>query len=302
MLCQNYARNEAYKEFLNKLNLNKNREHLYREITEFCEKCQPLSPITCVELCQIWNLKKEFRDSDFVQKTPMFLDLIKIARNSNNLKILKTLMSGPVTIHDLLNVLKKSRYSQSFKDLNNSHIKQLSEYALIEKQDNELTITRKGMKIYNLLTKSEIKLPADFNVEDEDVLNALSFGTKSYSELVNQIPKGRINLSLKRLQENNLIVKIGTSGNLLYFKTKRRPTRKLSPIELKIFSSLTKDGTTIKDLSKNLGLDFNQLSQNLRLLGYKRHVKTEEQPILYDLTNEGKSLMMSLNIAKKLIL
>jgi len=50
---------KVYKDLVKKLETGENREAVFMEIREVCENCRPLSPIMCVELCQIWRLKRE---------------------------------------------------------------------------------------------------------------------------------------------------------------------------------------------------------------------------------------------------
>jgi DNA-binding MarR family transcriptional regulator len=115
------------------------------------------------------------------------------------------------------------------------------------------------------------------------------------------VPKGSLYRSLKRLQNRNLIVKSKLTGRVFYFKTKRRATRKLSQTEMKIFKALPREGISARDLRGKVGVNLRRVYKYLRRLRYKRHVKKEEKAVFYNVTDTGRSLAQSLNVAYNLI-
>lgn len=302
MLYESIARSDAYKEIINKITIGENRDNIYWEITELCEKCRPTNPIICVELCQIWKLKREYREIAKTLTRPVFMDVLTITRNEIRLKILKTLIEKSCSKKELKEKLKATGHNQSLNVLSQYYIKPLVDFSLIKEEENLYKITSLGTKMYNILTKSEIaKLPVRFSRYDEKILKTLSSGPKSYNELAKTVPRGSLSRKLKRLQISDLVAAPKPSSRIFYYRAKRRPTRRLSPTEMKIFKALPKEGISIRDLSMKVDLSVGTIYKYLRRLRYKRHVKKGKKTILYKLTKNGSSMVQSLNIARKFI-
>lgn len=302
MLCITDNKNEIYKELVSRLKAGESREALSREIEAVCEECRPLSPVICVDLCPIWKFKREFHESFQSPVKQDLTDILRITKNSRRLKILEAVIEEPYSLEDLREALKETGYNHSLTTLRNYYVKPLVDAGLLKVEDDLYEITTWGENAYNILTKSEVAdLPIDFKGYDEKILDGLLSEPKSYNELAGIVPRGSLQRSLKRLQSRNLIAKSDLSGRVYYFKTKRRPTRKLSPTEMKIFKALPKEGISAKDLQEKVGVNIRRIYKYLRRLRYKRHVKKGEKIALYNITDAGRSLVQSLNVANNLI-
>ncbi|MCJ7634035.1 winged helix-turn-helix domain-containing protein, partial [Candidatus Bathyarchaeota archaeon] len=289
------------KELVNKLKIGERQENICKEMAQFCQKCHPSSPLMCIELCQIWKLKKNCQNSENRAK-PEFIDILNNARKGSNLKMLGFLTDKSASLENLRNKLKEETSSTHPSSLLKENLTPLIDAGLIEKKTELYTITAKGEKIYNILTKSEIaRLSLNFTTHDEAILVALSSAPKSSDDLVKLAPPEVLYESLKRLLQRQLVEKPTSPSHIVYFKTKRRPTRKLSPVETQIFKSLPKEGISVKDLSRKVGVKTTQLYRYLRRLRYKKHVKKEEKFLLYNITPAGRSLVQSLNIARNIL-
>ena len=301
MLYEGVSKSDAYKKIVNKLRSGENSANICWEISELCEKCQTSSPIMCVELCQLWRFKRGCLDVN-TQHRLEFIDVLTTTRNKIRQKILKTLIEKQCSKKELKDKLKTMGHNYSSSVLRQRYIKPLMDSFLIEEEDNLYKITSIGTKMYNILTKSEIaKLPVGFSSSDEKILIALSSGPKSCNELAKTVPKASLTRRLKRLQVSGLVAVSTSSNHIFYFRAKNRPTRKLSPSELKIFKALPKEGISIRDLSAEVDLSVRTIYNYLKSLRYKRHVKKEKKTVLYKLTNSGSSMVQSLNVARKLI-
>jgi hypothetical protein len=53
----------AYKALLNQLQTENGRTAALEALTELCAACRPVSPLMCVDLCEIWPLKQQYHDA-----------------------------------------------------------------------------------------------------------------------------------------------------------------------------------------------------------------------------------------------
>lgn len=301
MLCASDNKNEIYKELVDRRKAGESHETLSRAIVEVCDVCRPSNPVICVDLCPIWKLKREFNETYTAPVKPGLTDILKTAKNSQRLKILAATLEAPSALEDLRDALKAMGYPHSLTTLKTTYIQPLVDVGLLAMEGDQYKITPSGENAYNLLTDSKTAtLPIDVKGYDEKILVGLLAQPKSFDELAGVVPRASLQRSLKKLQSRDLIVKSDFSGHIYYFKTKRRPTRKLSPTELQIFKALPKEGMSAKDLQDKIGVNIRQIYKYLRRLRYKRHVKKAEKIALYKITDTGRSLVQSLNKADSL--
>lgn len=297
------TKRELYKDFDSKLNLGANQEVVLTDILKTCESCRPPNPIMCVESCPIWTLKRKYRDAfkDLAEK-PSFADLLHLTKNVRRFKILECLYEKQCTLEELREYLKNAGYSYSLNKLRRHYVKPLVDVSFVEEQNGVYAITFKGKSIYNLLTTSEVaKLSTHSQGYDERILKNLLSGPKTYDELREIIPNGFLRRGLRRLQKNNFLFKPTLNGRVFYFATKKRPTRKLSSTEMKVFKALSPEGLSTKDISEKAGISIRRVYEYLKRLRYKRHVRKEEKTAIYTLTDSGKSLAQSISLAYNLI-
>jgi predicted transcriptional regulator len=303
LTAKTITKKELYKHFDGQLKLGENQEAVLREITETCESCRPPNPIMCVESCPIWTLKRKYRDAfeDLAEK-PSLTDLIRLSKNERRLKILERLLEKPCNLEELREYLKHAGYSHSLNILRHNYVKPLADVSFVEEHNGVYVITFKGKSMYNLLTTSEIaKLSTHSQGYDEKILKNLLSGPKTYDDLREVAPNGSLRRSLRRLLKSDFLVKPTLNGRIFYLATKKRPTRKLSPIEMKIFKALPPEGLPAKDISEKVGISVKRVYKYLRRLKYKRHVRKEEKTAVYMLTDTGKSLTQSIKLAHNLI-
>jgi predicted transcriptional regulator len=302
MLCASQV-NGTYANILNKLKYGQNSEAVLEEIQEICKNCRPSSPIMCIELCEIWKLKREYHDEyAALHNKPNLIKLLKTAQNDRRQKILEILLEKPTSLLEIYEKLKTTDSPLSLNQARDKHLQPLLDVSLIHQEDEHYYITPTGKNIYNILTNSELdKYPLHSNGNDEEVLRALYSNPQTYNELTEVIPKNAVYRSLNRLKEQGLIVKSEFSGRVVYFATKRRPTRKLSPIESQIFKALIKEALPVKDISEKVGISVRRVYEYLKQLRYKQHIAKEEKPILWKITEKGKAIAESLNIAYNML-
>jgi len=290
----NQGNNQRYKELVNRMKSGETK-NIRREIEDFCENCQTSSPIVCAELCQLWKLKRDYPDvlEETEYEPP---NLFNFTKNNKRLTILEVLVQNPTTIEEIREQLERRGHHHSRQALHDQYLLPLQKAGFIQKEETRYKITTLGLNIYTILTTNTIPASSvNIKEDDEKILTALLSGPKSYNELKFLLKKASIYRDLKRLQQKNLIFKSRLSGRIFYFKTKRRPTRKLSPIEMKIFKALPSEGSSVKDLYGKVGGSIRRIYKYLRRLRYKKHVKKGEKIVLYEMTDSGRKLARCLN-------
>lgn len=294
---------DVFKELVDKLRRGENTDIVFQEIQELCDNCQPSTPIMCVELCPIWKLKQQYQDSfQALKDKRSLLCLLNLLKNDRRLKIFETLEKKPCTLKEVRDYLKPHGYYHSFSILTTSYLKPLLEAHLLEEKAGVYNITSKGKTLLTIYTNSDLpKLILSSKEYEKDILEHLLTGSKTHKELSNIVPKNSLYRSLKTLQSMDLIVKSPQRGRIFYYATKRRPTRRLSPIESILFKALPKEGISIRDLSQKVGISIQRIYKYLKRLQYKRHVKKIKREALYNITHAGKHLLQQLKMATNLL-
>ena len=54
--------NDICNQLVAKLQSGENPRRVYEEVEEFCKRCNPSNPMTCLESCDVWALKKKSQD------------------------------------------------------------------------------------------------------------------------------------------------------------------------------------------------------------------------------------------------
>ena len=70
---------------------------------------------------------------------------------------------------------------------------------------------------------------------------------------------------------------------------------------MRIFKALPKEGISVRDLRKKVGISVRRVYKYLRQLRYKRHVEKVKKTAVYKVTDVGRRLAQSLSTAYTLI-
>jgi DNA-binding MarR family transcriptional regulator len=108
------------------------------------------------------------------------------------------------------------------------------------------------------------------------------------------VPRHELALPLRRLEAQKLVTRSEPTARVLYFAAKRRPTRKLTPTELRIFKALPKHGLSATELSDAVGINRRRVYRYLRRLTIRRHVVKRVVTPTYRLTEAGRRLVEGL--------
>lgn len=268
------------------------------EIEQKCRTCFISNPIACREICEIWNLKQEYGTlrKEIPDKTSAST-FIATASNPTNFKILKTLSEGSSDIQCLRMVLgapiEKTEITKTLETL--------VQLGLVKVEKEKYHITTIGNETLNSLKEYASLELQKIDALNEKIIRLLAQGAETIDELGKDILRTELMRSLETLRIHGVIEKTSGRNRILYFTTKKRPTRRLPSAQLAIFKTIPKQGISAQELGKKLDFTIPSVYRHLRLLRYKRHVVRRKQILTYKLTPVGIQIAEALEKMEKTI-
>lgn len=258
---------------------------------ERCKDCSVITPITCMEQCETWKVKKELHETtQKLLRRNHELRLLNALKNRRRLTILNILRKRPLSTEDLQRELQDSRYFHSQKTIQ-QYLKPLVNAGLVRKTDERFGLTLYGQKITGAVKwhNFEGQLPVNSGGNEEQILRSLLEGAKTRDELLHSVPTNSFSRILKRLLELKLIHSDSPSDRIFYFRTKR-PTHmeRISPTQKKICATIPQAGTSARALSALVGINLRRTYKYLRNLRGKKLVFRREVPREFQLTEKGR--------------
>jgi DNA-binding HxlR family transcriptional regulator len=257
---------------------------------ERCKECEPISPMSCVEECETWKVKKELQDvNNVISSKNHDLKLINAVKNKRRIAILEALGERPILLQDLQKKLGKKGFHHSQKTLA-QYLAPLINTGLVQNSGKRLKLTLYGGKIRDTLAKHnhEGRLPIHSSGYEEKVLRDLLEGPKTRRELLKKVPLKSLSRTLKRLKDNNLVMNNSNSNQVNYFRTKRSLSlESLSPTQRRMCEAIPDAGTPARSLSKTIGINLRRTYKYLRSLRGKKLVFRRNIRNDYHLTEEG---------------
>ena len=260
------------------------------QIETQCHDCKPLSPMSCIEQCEIWKMKNEFlKIGEILGQGYQLSKLFNAIKNVRRSKTLDIVSALPCDVKELQKRLKNNGYYHSCPTIS-EYVEPLIKTGLVKKEDNRYVSTLYGRKINAMLKNFNLEsaLPKHSSCYEESVLRELLQGTRTYKELAKSIPS--LPRVIRRLQEEGLITKKQSVYHVFYFKTKRNFDRKLSPTEKRVLDTIPEEGVSTRKLSKSVGITLRTTYKYLRRLREKQLVSTKNMPQTYELTKLGKEV------------
>lgn len=277
-------------------------EAIYAEIEDYCNQCNPSNPMTCVEFCEIWKLKGKYQRyvrKDWRRSIPQ--DLINPIKNDRRIRILEVLSTGSYSIDNLQQELKEKGCYQS-RSMIQHYMEPLVKLHLVKEEDGFYKLAEDGRKVYDVWAKSGFQeLPANSRGYEETILKLLMSKRGTYDDLAQIVPKSVLPRTLNRLKAKELIVRSSPPGRVFFFAAKRRPTRRLSPTESRIFYALPKTGISVGELSKKVGINIRRTYKYLRRLRFKRHALKKSVDATFAITPKGIHLAEALDAVSNII-
>lgn len=269
---------------------NTNIAQIINQIEHQCYNCKPLSPMSCIEQCEIWKIKNEFlKISEIMSQSGHLSELFNVIKNVRRLKILDIISVLPCDIKELQRRLKDNGYYHSCRTIG-EYLEPLLMTGLVKKEGNRYKPTLYGKEINAILKKFDLEnaLPKHSSCYEESVLRELLHGANTYEELAKSVPS--LPRTLRRLEQEGLITKKHPVDYVFYFQTGRNFNRKLSPTERRVLNAIPEEGVSARRLSKGVGITLRRTYKYLRRLGEKQLVFTKNIPRTYELTKSGKEV------------
>lgn len=271
-----------------------------KELEQKCLTCQVTNPTICRQICNIWKIK--IAQTNLIKELPDHPNLSTIilaVSNYKKRKIIEVLSQKPSTLNELQKKLKQEGKSYSLKMIYEDFIQDLVQVGLVRLNNGRYLLTPAGQKVLEATSH----LPITYKSEETEgkILFLLLDEPKTFDALLEVVPINELTRILRRLKNHRLITKVKSASHVLFFTTKRRPTRHLSPLEFKIFKSISKKGNTARELSEKVGIHMPRTYRYLRRLRYKHHVTRQKQELLFELTPIGLQMAEFLRLVYKVV-
>ena len=277
---------------------------IIKQADNICQYCEPISPMTCTEQCEIWKAKNEFFEMNGMLCTDDHVhNLLNALKNDRRRKIIEALSEHPHSLKGLQQYLKSKGHYHSQQTIASAYVEPLVKTGLVRKNGDKHTLTLYGRKFLDLLNEfdGENPLPSHSQCHEEILLKKMQDRPQSYADLAESTTQKSLSRSLKRLIENGLVVKSKTPHYVFYFRTKKVPKKVFSPTERKVYETIPDDGISSRELSKQVGINLRRTYKYLKRLRKRRLVFTRKKPRTYELTSAGMELANFLEKAAKLV-
>ena len=266
---------------------------ILKQADSICRYCGPISPMICVERCEIWRTKNEFLEMNGVLCADDHVhDLLNAVKNDRRQKVIRALSEHLRGIKGLQEYLKSKGYSHSQHTIASEYVDPLIKVGIVKRDDDKYRLTLYGQKFRDILNRSNVEnpLPPHSRCYEEIVLKKLKGGPKTYAGLLDSMTRRSLSRSLKRLTENRLVTKSKIPDYVFYFRTKKVPKKSFSPTEKKVYEAIPEVGTSARELSEKVGINLRRTYKYLRRLRKRRLVFTRKKPKTYELTSSGTEL------------
>jgi len=266
---------------------------ILKQAESICRYCGPISPMICVERCEIWRAKNEFLEMNGMLCADDHVhDLLNAAKNDRRQKVIEALSERPRGIKGLQEYLKSEGYYHSQHTIDSEYVEPLIKAGIVKIDDTKYRLTLYGQKFRDILNRFNVEnpLPPHSRCYEEIVLKKLKDGPKTYANLVDSLTQRSLSRSLKRLTQNGLVAKSKIPHYVFYFRTKKVPKKPFSPTEKKVYEAIPEVGTSARELSEKVGINLRRTYKYLRRLRKRRLVFTRKKAKTYELTLSGTEL------------
>jgi DNA-binding HxlR family transcriptional regulator len=271
-----------------------------------CTNCKPVTPLECITSCNVWKLRNELRRLCETMENPNFMkDLLNVLKNDTRLYILQAIGKGRYSISKLQQELKKAGYLHSQDTLTEEYLRPLLKVGLATESQDQFYATAFGGKLTELIENipefAEF-LPAHSECHEENILEALLNGPKTFEEIRELVPSKIVSRILKRLKTGGLVETPEERDYVFFFKSKRDPSKEtLSLTENKVYGNIPDAGVPAKKLAEKTELSVRRTYKYLRGLKGKKLVFARKTPKTYSLTEKGERLAWLLKELHKLV-
>jgi len=278
---------------------------ILKQSDRVCQYCHLISPMICIEHCEIWKIKNDFLEMNgMLCEEDHLCDLLNAVKNDRRQKVIEALSERPRSIKELQGYLKNRGYHHSRHTVTSEYVKPLAKVGVLKKDGGKYRLTLYSQKLRDVLDRFGVENPLTSHscCYEEIVLKKLKDGSKSYANLVESLTQKSLSRPLKRLIENGLVNKSRSPDYVFYLRTKKVPKKTFSPTEKKIYETITEVGISAPELSEKVGINLRRTYKYFRRLRKRRLVFTQKRPRTIQLTPSGMELANFLEETANLVL
>ena len=277
-----------------------------RSLDRECKTCAPVSPLECLTNCKVWKLRNELRLLCETMDNPSFTkDLLNVLKNETRIAILRAIVKGRYSVEKLQSILKKEGYLHSRGTLVEEYLRPLQNVGLAAELHDQFFATTFGGSLSGLIENMPEfidVLPSHSECYEENILEALLCGPKTFENVTRFVPSKIVSRVLKRLKATGLIETPEEREYVFFFRSKREPSKEtLAVTESKVYSNIPEDGVCAKKLAQKADLSLRRTYKYLRGLKGKKLIFARRTPRTYGLTEKGERLAWLINELSKLI-
>jgi DNA-binding HxlR family transcriptional regulator len=286
---------------------NRDIATMIKSLDSECRNCAPSSPLECINRCQVYKLKNELRKiGETIGGNPNYLkELYNVLKNETRLHILRAIVNGRYSVSQIQQELKKDGHNHSQDTITEEYLQPLMAVGLANETLDQYYATNFGGRLTELIDgfpDFAQTLPAHSECYEENVLQALLSGPKTFEEVQNMVPPKIASRILKRLRQVGLVETPSERDYIFFFKSKRDPKKEtFSETERKVYSSIDDEGTPAGKLAKETGLSMRRTYKYLRGLKGKKLIFVRKNPKAYGLTDKGETLASILRELQRLV-
>jgi len=271
-----------------------------------CRNCAPITPLECINRCQVYKLKNELRKLRETMDNPNYIkELFNVLKNETRLHILQAIVKGRYSVSQLQQELKRTGHSHSLDTISEEYLHPLMAVGLATENRDEYYATMFGGRLTELLgcfPEFAEMLPAHSECYEEIILQSLLEGPKTFEGIETLISSKIASRILKRLRSVSLIETPEDRDYIFFFKSRRDPNGEtLAATERKVYDSIPNEGISAGKLSKETDLSMRRTYKYLRGLKGKKLVFARKTPKAYGLTCKGEMLASVLKELQQIV-
>jgi predicted transcriptional regulator len=271
-----------------------------------CKSCQPISPLQCINSCQVYRLKNELRRLGQAMSAPDYMKaLFNALKNSTRLQTLKTIETAHLSLEQISQVLRTGMLKANNVTVTEEVIRPLVEVGLVSEGRGEYFASSFGFRVTEKLgcfadfVKS---LPPHSEGYEEVLLQFLLAGPKTFEDIEGAILPTVVSRTLKRLRSAGLVKASKGKDYVFFFRTIRNPNKEILTVnERRVHAAIFNDGISAGKLSKEANISKRLIYRYLRRLRGKKLVFTRRAPKIYHLTCKGKKMALVLAGIQQLV-
>jgi DNA-binding HxlR family transcriptional regulator len=285
---------------------NRDLVGMLKSLDAECRNCAPITPLECINRCQVYKLKNELRKLRETMDNPNYIkELFNVLKNETRLHILKAIVNGRYSVSQLQQELKKTGHSHSQDTINEEYLQPLMAVGLATEARDEYYATMFGGRLTELLLcfpEFAEMLPAHSECYEEILLQSLLSGPKTFEDIEALISSKIASRILKRLRSAGLIETPIERDYIFFFKSKRDPNKETFTIsERKVYAMIPNEGISAGRLAKETELSMRRTYKYLRSLKGKKLVFIRRTPKAYGLTCKGEMLASVLKELQQIV-